>query len=66
MKNVIDARVVQVSELRRLARQFREKATETQLSSYVELMHRSAADLDKLADQIESEIDDITIGAPAA
>lgn len=44
---------VRIRELRALANQFRAKAEETQLSTYIELMIRSAAELDRLADELE-------------
>lgn len=51
-----DARIAKVVELRELARQFRSKADETQLLKYIDLMRRSAAELENLAEQIEAEI----------
>jgi hypothetical protein len=57
MLNGNDARVAKAQELRELARQFRSKADETQLLKYVELMRRSAAELERLAEQIESTIE---------
>lgn len=51
-----DARNSKVVELRELARQFHARAEETQLRKYIELMRRSAIELDRLADKIESGI----------
>jgi hypothetical protein len=57
MFNGNDARAAKAQELRELARQFRSKADETQLQKYVELMRRSAMELERLAEQIESAIE---------
>ena len=54
-----NSRLEKAQELRALARQFRSKAEETQLLKYVDLMRRSAAELERLADQIEAEIEAI-------
>ncbi len=50
-----DARVAKALELRSLAEQFRARTRETQLLHYIELMLRSAAELDSLADAIEMQ-----------
>jgi hypothetical protein len=42
-------------ELRLLAAQFRAKAEETQLANYVDLMRKSAGELERLASQLEAE-----------
>ena len=52
--DINDARNSKAQELRDLARQFRAKADETQLMKYVDLMRRSAIELEHLADQIEA------------
>jgi hypothetical protein len=54
--DMVDARNSKIVELRELARQFRQRAEETQLTKYVDLMRRSAAELERLADQIENGI----------
>jgi hypothetical protein len=54
MTDVNDARTAKAQELRELARQFRSKADETQLMKYVDLMRRSAAELENLAERIEA------------
>jgi hypothetical protein len=56
MSDVNDARVAKAQELRELARQFRSRAGETRLRKYVELMCRSAMELEHLADQIEAAV----------
>jgi hypothetical protein len=53
MREVSDTRTEKAQELRDLARQFRLKAEETQLLKYVDLMRRSATELERLADQID-------------
>ena len=53
MSDKNEARTAKAQELRELARQFRSRAEETQLLKYVDLMRRSAAELEHLADQIE-------------
>ncbi len=57
MIDVNDARAAKAQELRELARQFRSRADETQLLKYVELMRRSAIELERLAGEIESTAD---------
>lgn len=57
MLDVSNTRTAKAQELRALARQFRNKADETQLMKYVDLMRRSAAELERLADQLEAEIE---------
>ena len=44
---------VKAEELRRLAREFRAKATETEMREYIAMMKRSAAELEQFADEIE-------------
>lgn len=57
MQNASGNRHANVHELRELARQFRVKASETQLANYVGLMLRSADELERLAGQIEAGSD---------
>jgi hypothetical protein len=42
-----------ISNLRTLAREFREKAQQTELPDYKDLMLRAAAELDEYADRLE-------------
>jgi len=56
MTDGTDARVAKAGELRELARQFRLQAEETRLMKYVDLMRKSAVELDLLAEQIESSL----------
>jgi hypothetical protein len=51
-----DGRISKAQELRDLACQFRAKADETHLMKYVDLMRRSALELEHLAEQIEAGI----------
>jgi len=57
------ARISKAQELRELARQFRSRAEETQLLKYMDLMRRSAVELDNLADQIETANDVVPAAA---
>ncbi len=57
MSDKNEARTAKAQELRELARQFRSRAEETQLIKYVDLMRRSAAELEHLADEIEGAND---------
>ena len=49
-----EAHIIKAIELRALARQFRARSDETQFMKYVELMRRSAFELESLAEQIEA------------
>jgi len=57
------ARISKAQELRELARQFRSRAEETQLLKYMDLMRRSAVELDNMADQIETANDVVPAAA---
>lgn len=49
-----DKTAKKVLEMRALASEFRAKAEETELLPYIDLMRRSAAELEKLADELEN------------
>ncbi len=55
MADANNGRISEVLKLRALARQFRAKAGETQLAVYIDMMGRSAMELERLADKIEAE-----------
>ncbi len=55
MVDMDNGRISKAAKLRAVARQLRAKAGETQLAFYIDLMQRSAAELELLADQIEAE-----------
>jgi hypothetical protein len=55
--DVDDNCAIKARELRTLAAQFRAKAEETQLLKYIELMQRSAEELDRLAAELEMRPD---------
>ena len=44
---------VKADELRRLAREFRAKASETAMGEYIAMMMRSAQELEELADSLD-------------
>jgi hypothetical protein len=45
-----------ISRLRTLAREFREKAQQTELPDYKDLMGRAASELDEYADRLEGRV----------
>jgi hypothetical protein len=61
-----DPRLTKAMELRHLAMDFREKAEETRLVKYIDLMLRSAVELERLAEDLERMADDNYLMSPVA
>ncbi len=61
-----DPRLTKAMELRNLAMDFREKAEEMRLAKYIDLMLKSAVELERLAEDLERMADDHYLMSPVA
>jgi hypothetical protein len=61
-----DPRLTKALELRHLATDFRERAEEMRLVKYIDLMLRSAVELERLAEDLERMADDNYLMSPVA
>ena len=64
--DMTDPRLTQATELRGLAMDFRERAEETRLGNYIDLMLKSAVELERLAEDLERMADDNYLMSPVA
>jgi hypothetical protein len=61
-----DPRLTTAMELRNLAMDFRERAEEMRLVKYIDLMLKSAVELERLAEDLERMADDNYLMSPVA
>ena len=61
-----DPRLAKATELRMLAMEFREKAAETQMIKYIDMMLSSALELERVAEDLEHMADENYIMSPVA
>ena len=61
-----DPRLTKAMELRNLAMDFREKSEGTRLVEYIDLMLKSAVELERLAEDLERMADDNYLMSPVA
>jgi hypothetical protein len=61
-----DPRLAKAMELRNLAMDFRERAEEMRLVKYIDMMLKSAVELERLAEDLERMADDNYLMSPVA
>jgi hypothetical protein len=64
--DMTDPRLTKAMDLRNLAMDFRERAEETRLVQYIDLMLKSAVELERLAEDLERMADDNYLMSPVA